>query len=78
MIDFAFVLLGTERKAGIENHPPWEYGCKILQKVTRKRHDVGGSVLEILVDKIVRNGSNVIQYTGKFFTSTVNFFIIIL
>lgn len=66
MVDFAFVLLGTERKVVTENHIPWDYGCKILQKVARKRHDVGGHILENLVDKIVRNGSNVIQYTGKF------------
>lgn len=64
MVDFGFVLLGTERKAGTETHLPWDYGCRILQKIGRKRHDAGGTILEILVDKIVRAGSNVIQYTG--------------
>lgn len=66
MIDFAFVLLGIDRKAGTEHHLPWEYGCKIIQKIARKRHDAGGTILEILVDKIVRAGSNVMQYTGFF------------
>ncbi|XP_001605378.1 Fanconi anemia group I protein [Nasonia vitripennis] len=63
MVDFAFVLLGIDRKAGTEHHLPWEYGCKIVQKIARKRSDAGGTILEILVDKIVRAGSNVIQYT---------------
>ena len=64
MVDFAFVLLSVERKAGVEQHLPWDYGCKILQKIARKRHDAGGTILENLVDKIVRGGTQVIQYTG--------------
>ncbi|KAL7305316.1 hypothetical protein TKK_0002446 [Trichogramma kaykai] len=63
LVDFGFVLLGIERKCPTEKHLPWEYGSQILQKISRKRQDAGGTVLEILVDKIVRAGSNVTQYT---------------
>ena len=64
MVDLAFVLLGIERKSLLEIHLPWEYGKKILQKVARKRSDAGATILENLIDKIVRGGANVIQYTG--------------
>ncbi|XP_014217237.1 Fanconi anemia group I protein homolog [Copidosoma floridanum] len=63
MVDFAFVLLSIERKAGAEEHPPWEYGCKILQKIAKRRGDAGGTILQTLVDKIVCAGTNVVQYT---------------
>ncbi|XP_011502172.1 PREDICTED: Fanconi anemia group I protein homolog [Ceratosolen solmsi marchali] len=63
MVDFAFILLSTERKVVVVNYLPWSYGNKILQKIARKRHDAAGTILELLVDKIVRSGSNTFQYT---------------
>ncbi|KAJ8664238.1 hypothetical protein QAD02_005900 [Eretmocerus hayati] len=63
MVDFAFVLLGVDRKANSENPQSWDYGTKVLQRIARKRLDAGGSILEILVNKIVQGGVNVIQYT---------------
>jgi hypothetical protein len=65
MVDFAFTLLNTERKTTSIYHLPWTYGSKILQKIARKRHDAAGTILELLVDNIVRSGSNTIQYTGR-------------
>lgn len=67
MVDFAFVLLGFDRKASNENHLAWDFGCKIIQKIARKRDDAGATILDILVGKIVGCATSVTQYTGNFY-----------
>ncbi|XP_058794927.1 Fanconi anemia group I protein homolog [Phymastichus coffea] len=62
MVNFAFALLGIDKKAGSDSHLPWDYGSKIIQKIAKKRSDATATILEILVSKIVRSGS-VTQYT---------------
>lgn len=67
LVDLAFVLMSVENKSKTGAHPLWQVGMKILQKIMRKHHETVATVFQMLLDKIIANGSCISQYTGIIF-----------
>ncbi|XP_046613959.1 Fanconi anemia group I protein [Neodiprion virginianus] len=65
LVDLAFVLMAMGVKLGEEAHAVvlWEIGNKIIQKLIKKRQEIGPTVLQTLNDKIICGGASVTQYT---------------
>ncbi|KAL6423840.1 hypothetical protein ACFW04_010347 [Cataglyphis niger] len=63
LVDLAFVLMSVENKSKTGVHPLWQVGMKILQKIMRKHHETVATVFQMLLDKIIANGSCISQYT---------------
>lgn len=64
-MDLGFVLMDTEHTIGkVNRYPTHKIGIQILQRLMKKRHDISGSILQLLTDKIVAGGLLISQYTG--------------
>ncbi|KAK2584369.1 hypothetical protein KPH14_006755 [Odynerus spinipes] len=64
IMDLGFVLLDTEQSVGkVGKYSMHKIGIKILQKLMKKRHEICGSVLQLLTEKIVAGGLLISQYT---------------
>ncbi|XP_066601799.1 Fanconi anemia group I protein homolog isoform X2 [Prorops nasuta] len=63
LIELSFLLMSNEKKLKDERHKLWEIGTSILKRLIKERHDAGLTVLQMLTEKIVANGSHVWQYT---------------
>lgn len=66
LVDLAFVMMGMGSKFGDDNHATvlWEIGNKIIQRLIKKRHEIGPTVMGTLTDKIMCGGGDVSQYTN--------------
>lgn len=69
LVDFAFVLMDSDNRLKTDDHHLSDLGIRIVQKLIRKRHEIGATVLRTLTDKIVSGGSAIAQYTGKLYPS---------
>ncbi|XP_012279084.1 Fanconi anemia group I protein [Orussus abietinus] len=63
LMDFAFILMGTEQRGKFDATLLWKMGNKILQKLVKKRHEIGVTVIQILTEKIISGGCLISQYT---------------
>lgn len=54
-------------KFGDETHSNalWDIGNKIVQKLVKKRYEIGPTVIETLNDKIMCGNDAVYQYTSE-------------
>ncbi|KAL2748702.1 Fanconi anemia group I protein isoform X1 [Vespula maculifrons] len=64
IMDLGFVLMDTEHAGGkVNKYPTHKIGIQILQRLMKKRHEICGSVLQLLTDKIMAGGLLISQYT---------------
>ncbi|XP_046836209.1 Fanconi anemia group I protein homolog isoform X2 [Vespa crabro] len=64
IMELGFVLMDTEHTIGkVNKYPIHNIGIQILQRLMKKRHEICGSVLQLLTDKIVAGGLLISQYT---------------
>lgn len=57
--------MDTEHAGGkVNKYPTHKIGIQILQRLMKKRHEICGSVLQLLTDKIMAGGLLISQYTG--------------
>ncbi|KAI4477388.1 hypothetical protein M0804_012774 [Polistes exclamans] len=64
IMDLAFVLMDTEHSTGKNSkYTVHKIGIQIIQRLLKKRHEICGSVLQLLTDKIVAGGLLISQYT---------------
>lgn len=67
LVDLSFLMMGVGTKLGDEVHTGtlWDIGNKILQKLIKKRFEIGPTVIQCLTDRIIRGGAAVSQYTSN-------------
>ncbi|KAI4488492.1 hypothetical protein M0802_011598 [Mischocyttarus mexicanus] len=64
IMDLAFVLMDTEHSTGKNSkYSIHKIGIQILQKLLKKKHEICGTVLQLLTDKIIAGGLLISQYT---------------
>lgn len=61
LVDLAFVLLDT--KSSHDDHTLHKIGCQIVQKLVKKRYEIGKVVLERVSNKIIESGTCLSQYS---------------
>lgn len=58
--------MGSEKKIGNDDTTVlWEIGTKIVQRIAKKEHESGSSILLCLSERIISNENSFLQYTGK-------------
>ncbi|XP_012250897.2 Fanconi anemia group I protein [Athalia rosae] len=66
LVDLAFMLMGVGVRWMEESYmsAAWDIGNRIIQKLIKKRQEIGSTVLQALNDKIMSGGASVTQYTN--------------